>query len=194
MPRAPNRSVGLNPVRMGLSDRARRRWKYAALALAAYLLAQAALGPWLHANNLGGPWYIVEESRWFPEAGFAKYSLYRRGGPRLIKIDRSLSQFRYYPPDCVIYDGYRRPVEHVVFAVCGARVPVAIDRYAGGAVSYTPAGVTREHDANGGPLSQPWLMPIAEIQAVAQTQPPFHAGWERAPLDRIAEVPRVDLR
>ena len=118
MPRAPNRSVGLNPVRMGLSDRARRRWKYAALALAAYLLARAALGPWLHANKLGGPWYIVEESRWFPEAEFAKYTLYRRGGPRLIKIDRSLSQFRYYPPDCVIYDGYRRPVEHALFSRC----------------------------------------------------------------------------
>ncbi len=178
---------------MSLSDRARRRWKYAALAVAAYLLARAALGPWLQARKLG-PWYVVEESRWLPEAGFAKYSLYRSGGPRLIKIDRSLSEFRYYSPDCVLYDGYRSGAEHAVFAVCGARVPVAIDRYAGGAVSYTPAGVVRAHDANGGPLSQPWLMPIADIQAVARRQGPYHAGWERAPLERIADVPRVDLR
>ena len=123
-----------------------------------------ALGPWLQARRLGGPWYVVQEARWFPEAGFAKYTLYRRG------------------------------VEHAVFAACGARIPVAIDRYAGGAVSYTPGGVARERDLNGAPLQRPSLMPIAEIEAVARRQPPFHGGWERLPLDAAAEVPRVDLR
>src|SRR5262245_16959680 len=115
-----------------MTDRARNFWKFAALVVAAFVVARAALGPWFTARRLGGPWYVVAESRWFPEAGFTKYSLYRRDGPRLVKVDRSLSGYRYYSPDCVIYDGYRSGAEHVVFAACGNRVPVVLDRYGGG--------------------------------------------------------------
>src|SRR5262245_18735796 len=125
-----------------------------ATVVATLALARALLGPWGSARHVGGPWYALRETRLIPEAGFAKSTIYRRSGPRLVEVDRSVSALHFYDPDCLVYDGYRTGAEHTVFAACGARIPFAIDRYAGGTLTYTADGVARLRDEYGKPIAQ----------------------------------------
>lgn len=114
------------------------------------------------AKVIGGAWTITRLST-LPEAG-APQQFLNRGK---VRVDELVKEWRYFDPDCVVYRTSR--MRNLVYAVCGARTPVAIASFEMRPWSF---------DADGIHLRDEFIS-IAAILNEAKNQPPFSDDWTR---------------
>lgn len=93
----------------------------AAVALFIYISRQNSLTAM---RSIGGDWFIEELPKSLPEPGPAPRNLYRATSGRRVLVDTLIEQYRFYTPDCVVYQTAREA--HHIFAVCGDRVPFGV--------------------------------------------------------------------
>ena len=129
---------------------------------------------------IGSEWYIKPVSAsWFGHSS-NWHDLYRKSGPWFVRVDSQVSLYRYYPPDCVLFESRGQGIRlretgslvtSVIVAACGARTPVPIDAN-GGVTRYEEEGLVRNLSAG-----STEIMPIAAIRELANRQPPYRRDW-----------------
>jgi hypothetical protein len=159
-----------------------------ALALAAgyRYLRPADLKP------IGGEWYIKSESAyWFGHSSNWD-DLYRKSGLWFVRVDSHVSVYRYYPPDCVLFESGLNKIRErttgmamtdVVVAACGAHNPIALELNAGGSTLYEEEGLRTFYRAGYSQRAGAWqpasseVTPIARIRELASQQPSYRRDW-----------------
>ena len=133
-----------------------------AFALAALVAACGSDDRTMRSEAIGGAWTITTLAT-LPEAGAPQHFL-NRG---TVRVDELVKEWRYVDPDCVVYRTSRMRI--LVYAVCGARTPVAIASSDMRPWSFEDGGISLRDQ----------FIPIAAIVAEAERQPAFHADWTR---------------
>jgi lysophospholipase L1-like esterase len=149
-------------------------------------------------THIGGGWYIQRGRPLAIESGTRFQTLYRKSSAGYLRVERLVHDYRFYPPDCVIYAAvreYRGPV----FAACGDRREIGIMR---SGTAWTleedgilrPAGQRVGDSANAEVVEQTRLKPIESIVAAAMRQPPRRLWSAAADVarDNDAVVPSVE--
>lgn len=145
-------------------------------------------------KNIGGQWFIQETSKSLPEPGPIPRYVYRARNGRRVLVDEAIGMYRFYEPDCVIYETARE--EHHVFAVCGDRVPVGIASANVSSWKFDDDGVRRVSEAelkDGNLVQKVEVLPIEDIKALAKGQPPFHSDWAKSVTFDVANPPLVPV-
>jgi len=124
------------------------------------------------AKPIGGAWTITTLST-LPEAGAPQHFL-NRGK---VRVDELVKDWRYFDPDCVVYRTSRGA--KLVYAVCGARTPVAIASSEMRPWSFDAGGISLRDE----------FIPIASILAEAENQPAFRDDWTRTAQSEPALMP-----
>ena len=140
----------------------------------------------------GGGWYTTFTSG----HTLGTTTLYRRDRAMPVRVDDNVFIRGFHPPDCLLYEPQRR--SGVVYAVCGARTPVAV-------AAYAPWSQDRRYEADssglymidtvrvidGRAVARVERVPIAEIRRIAESRPPFQSGWTTSEPDELAMRPIV---
>ena len=71
---------------------------------------------------IGGGWHVTTEHR-PAEIDTVMYSLYHERNGRYESIESQVSEYRFVPPDCVLFRGLI-VVGRPMYAMCGYRIPV----------------------------------------------------------------------
>jgi len=124
------------------------------------------------AKTIGGAWTITTLST-LPEAGAPQHFL-NRGK---VRVDELVKDWRYFDPDCVVYRTSR--MANLVYAVCGARTPVAIASFEMRPWSFDAGGIHLRDE----------FIPIAAILTEAEMQPAFRDDWTRTAPVKPALIP-----
>jgi hypothetical protein len=130
-------------------------------------------------ETIGGKWFLQDEPQ-MPEAGPRPRNLVRESGAGRVVVDRWVQKYRFYEPDCVVY---QTADAHHVFAVCGDRTPVDIASSAAQQWAFDPDGLTRAGEpdlVNGRVVESVELVPIGDILRLAEQQPPFQSDAKPA--------------
>jgi hypothetical protein len=141
---------------------------------------------------IGGEWYIKSESG----HGFGHSSywddLYRKSGLRFVRVDSHVSFYRFYPPDCVLFESGLHKIRErttgvavpdVVVAACGAHNPIALELNAEGRTLYEEEGLRTLYPAGYSQRAGTWqpvsteVTPIARIRELANQQPSYRGDW-----------------
>ena len=135
------------------------------------------------AEHLGEAWYVKKGGFIVNPDGFRTATLYRKQDRQFIPVDAGLTEWRYYPPDCVLYRsvsllrwelGARLPgdfpeqVGGIALAVCGGQSPVPLE---------LDDGNTRDAYIDTGYRGSGGLVPLDRIKRLARQQPPFARDW-----------------
>ena len=126
-----------------------------------------------------GPHWAIEKLPRLPEAGPDPRNLVRVDGRRRVVVDELVRSYKFYEPDCVVYSTGRAGND--VFAVCGERTPIGIAP--SGSWQFADDGLRRTRPAevrDGRAVQLVELLPLSDIVALANRQPPFRAGWNGA--------------
>ena len=131
------------------------------------------------AKAIGGAWTITTLAT-LPEAGAPQHFL-NRG---TVRVDELVKDWRYFDPDCVVYRTSMSRRADLVYAVCGARTPVAIASYEMRPWSFEADGIHLRDQ----------FIPIAAILAAAKKQPDFRDDWTRtAPARPTLKPVKVEV-
>ena len=147
--------------------------------LLAWLVYRSTQPNMNYTKNIGERWFVEALPKYLPEPGPSPTNLYRAKGIGYVWVDERIRNYRFYEPDCVIYSTWRG--EQDVFAVCGDRVPVAIES-AFSSLKFDSEGLRKTYTAflvGKNPVYEDELLPITSIKTVAAQQPRFHYGWSR---------------
>jgi hypothetical protein len=145
-------------------------------------------------QNIGGQWFILDLPHSLPEPGPPNRSVYRASNGRRVLVDYMIEEYRFYQPDCVIYQTAREA--HHLFAVCGDRVPVGIASAIVASWKFDDDGLRRVSEAklkDGNLVQTVELLPIEDIKALAERQPPFHRDWAKSVTLDVANPPLVPV-
>ena len=140
--------------------------------LLAFGLAALVAACGSEAKTIGGAWTITTLST-LPEAGAPQHFL-NRGK---VRVDELVKDWRYFDPDCVVYRTSR--TANLVYAVCGARTPVAIASFDVQPWSFDAGGIRRRDE----------FIPIAAILTEAEKQPAFRDDWTQTEPAKPALAP-----
>ena len=155
-----------------------------ALAVAGWVTWDA-LRPPTGLESVGGSWQVVTIPSPFHGPG-TTYRLYRNTSSRPVQVDESITRYRFYAPDCVVYQTIRDEYSGVVFAVCGERTPIAFMSDVSWNWEYAPEGLLmrKGHQlaASTSVVQVTRLKPIDRITALALEQPPYRKNWQRDAL------------
>lgn len=172
---APFPNEKRQPLRQESSVRRRLIWLIpvgVALLLGVPVIAIFAiqyLQPMWGYEGIGGSWQVVRITS-PPHGPGITHQLYRKTGSGRVRVDESLTRYRFYSPDCVVYQTMRPDYSGVVFAVCGDRTPVAFMQ---------DQSLNWDYTAEGLMLSKGTLKPIEDIVVLALQQPPYRKQWEQ---------------
>lgn len=150
----------------------------AAVALFIYISGRTSSATMQH---IGENWLIEELPKSLPEPGPAPRILYRATSGRPALVDTLIEQYRFYAPDCVVYQTAREA--HHIFAVCGDRVPVGVASASVATWEFEDDGLRRVSDPH---LHDDQLVQTVEvlsldmISQVAKRQPPFQRDWAKS--------------
>lgn len=154
------------------------------LALGLVALASTCGGGGGEVKTIGGSWTITTLST-LPESGAPQHTLSRG----TVRVDELVKEWRYFDPDCVVYQTSRSAASRLTYAVCGARTPVAIASFEVRPWSFAADGIHLRDQ----------FIPIDQIRAEAEKQPAFRDDWARtAPTEpaltpvKIAVAPTAD--
>lgn len=129
---------------------------------------------------IGERWYIVYGSSGFNmDYRGSKQRLERDGAKGRVVVDQAIEKYRFYPPDCVLYQTGLR--HHQVLAVCGDRIPVPLE-YAVSLEDWSldddaVRRVNPPWNHNGRFLERHEVLPLGDVIARANAQPPFRENW-----------------
>jgi hypothetical protein len=135
---------------------------------------------------IGGGWSIEDIPK-LPEAGIHPRNLVRTAGNRKIVVDELIQSYRFYEPDCVVYQSARQ-FQHV-YAVCGDRLPIAIGSSTAVMWKFEDEGPRRVNPRevrNGRIVEVIEVLPIEDVKAIALQQRSFRKGNRAAPFNRDA--------
>ena len=147
----------------------------AAVALFIYISRQNSLAAM---RSIGGDWFIEELPKSLPEPGPAPRNLYRVTSGRRVLVDNLVEQYRFYGPDCVVYQTAREV--HHIFAVCGARVPVGVASASVAPWHFEDDGLRRisdPHVRDGHLLQTVEVLSLDRVSQLAKRQSPFQRAW-----------------
>jgi hypothetical protein len=146
-------------------------------AAAAILLSVLAVGCWDSAEPVGGGWYYGERASTSMDDKGAKGMLYREIGGERIAVGRDVYEYRFYPPDCIVWMTGR-----TLFGGCGDRRPVAVASAGSLDWALLPdrADFLGHFSVLGGrkPPERPQFILIDSIRAVAERQPALDTAYQ----------------
>jgi len=141
-------------------------------AVMGLLLLTATCAAPVSMETIGGNWYVQDEPQ-MPEAGPRPRNLVRETAAGRVVVDRWVQKYRFYAPDCVVY---QTAEAHHVFAVCGDRTPIEIASSAALQWEFDSDGLSRAGEpdlVNGRVVESAELVPVGDIIRLAEQQPPF---------------------
>ena len=136
-------------------------------------LAPACAGD---ATPIGGGWYSGKRPTLSMDDRGAKGTLHRRVGIKRIEVGTDVYEYRYYPPDCVVWQTGR-----TLFGACGDRrpFPVAISNSLDWKLLDDRADYLGFFKVQGGrtPPERPTFILIDSVRAVAARQPALDESY-----------------
>jgi hypothetical protein len=141
---------------------------------------------------IGSEWYIKSESAYWFGHSSSWDDLYRKSGLWFVRVDSHVSRYRYYAPDCVLFESGLHKIRErntgvavpdVVVAACGAHNPIALELNAEGRTLYEEEGLRTLYQAGYSQRAGAWqpvsseVTPIARIRELANQQPSYRRDW-----------------
>jgi hypothetical protein len=134
-------------------------------------------------KSIGGPWRIEAGTGYGESVGDRRFLIRMDGGRRLL-VDERIEQFRFYEPDCVVYQTAR--VSHDLFVVCGDRAPVAIESSISADWQLEAAGPRRVLPPvvkDGQLVQRVEEFPVEALRDLARKQPEWRQGMRAEGFD-----------
>ena len=132
-------------------------------------------------QNIGESWFIEELPKPLPEPGPTPRNLYRSTSGRRMLVESLIERYRFYGPNCVVYQTAREA--HHILAVCGNRVPVGVASANVAPWEFEDDGLRRVSDPHlddGRLVQTVEVLSLDMISQFARRQPPFQRDWAKS--------------